>query len=410
MNGHLDGKTILVTGATGFIGGRLVEKICHQSDAKVRVLARDLSRLPRVGRFPVEIATGDVLNIAALDQAIEGCDIVFHCAYGNQGSRELRWKVNVEGTRNVARAAMRAHAERFVHVSTWAVYGHPPDGDLDESAPRRNSNYDYADSKLRAERIVFKYATKFGLPAVVIQPTVVYGPHAPAWTVHTLERLRSGRVILVNGGEGLCNAVYVDDVIEALLLAASQDKAVGEAFLISAEEPITWGRFFHEFEAMLGSSRTVSMTASEAIAFTREFDRKQYLAHQLVELLREEPQLLSRILRSREVAALATLARPTMRRTAMRMAKTLAGEGRDALTSVSSTNEEPIHPLDIWSIRRFESKVRVRIDKAKRLLGYKPAFTFDVGIQRTRQWARWANLVDGIPTSRWDTDRSTAGA
>ena len=393
MKADLNGKTVLITGGTGFVGSRLVEKICRDHEANVRVLVRDLSRVPRIARFPIEIVRGDVLQRSDVDRAIEGCDIVFHCAYGNQGPGKIRWKVNVEGTRNVAQAALRSHVGRFVHVSTWAVYGHPPDGDLGESASRRHSNYDYADSKLQAERIVFEHSRRFGLPVVVIQPTVVYGPYAP-WIADVLDQLKSGRVILVNGGEGLCNAVYIDDVINAMLLAASADKGLGEAFLISGEEPVTWERFYRTLESMLGLSRTVNMTSAEARAYARKAGRKQSLSHQLIGVLREEPQLLSRLLNTREVAAMSTFARPSMKRVARKIVKSLAEKTRDNLSAGNSPSELPIHPLDSWSIRRLESKIRARIDKAKGLLGYRPAFSFETGIKLTEQWARWANLLE----------------
>jgi len=394
MKDDLSGKKILVTGGTGFIGARLVERLYREHGVTARVLVRDLTRVPRIARFPVEIAAGDVLDRSAVDRATEGCDIVFHCAYGNRGPRDVRWRINVDGTRNVLNAASKAGVKRFVHVSTFSVYGHPPDGDLDERAARQFCNDDYADSKLQAEKLVFEHSKRTGLPVVVIQPTVVYGPYAPSWTTSVINRLKSGRVILLNGGDGLCNAVYIDDVVNALLLAASEEKAVGEAFLISAEEPITWKTFYEHFEAMVGGSRTVVMTTSEAIAHAKQVKGLQTLPRQLISFMRGNPRLLSLVLGSPEATKLSTLVPPAMRRLARRTAKGLVARGRSSLVPVMSSATLPIHPLSPWAIRRFESKVRVRVDKANRLLGYKPTVTFETGINLTEQWARWANLLD----------------
>ncbi len=399
MKADLSGKRILVTGGTGFIGTRLVERLYRDHGVTARVLVRDLTRVPRIARLPIEIAAGDVLDRPAVDRAMEGCDIVFHCAYGNRGPRDVRWRINVDGTRNVLNAASNAGVERFLHVSTFAVYGHPPDGELDEGAPRQFCDDDYADSKLQAERLVFEHSRRTGLPVVVIQPTVVYGPYAPSWTMSVINRLKSGRVILLNGGDGLCNAVYIDDVANALLLAASEEKAVGEAFLISAEEPITWRTFYERFEEMVDGSRTVVMTTSEALAHAKEVKRKHALPRQLVSFMRGDPRLLSLVLGSSEATRLSTLVPPAMRKLARRTAKSLVAKGRSSLVQGTSSAGLPIHSLSPWAIRRFGSKVRVRIDKAKRLLGYEPSFTFESGMKLTEQWARWANIIghDGSP-------------
>ena len=306
--------------------------------------------------------------------------------------------MNVDGTRNLLHAALKAGIERFVHVSTFSVYGHPPDGDLDESAPRRTCNDDYSDSKLEAENIAFEHVHKFGLPVAIVQPTVVYGPYAPAWTVNVLNRLKSGRIILVNGGQGLCNAVYVDDVISGMLSAASRDQAIGEAFLLSAEEPITWRTFYKRFESFMGGERTVEMTASEARAYTNQAQRERTLPRQLVTLLRNHPEVLTRILGSPEGAALATLAPPSVERVGRRIVRGLVAKGPRNSRRKTSSPIQRIHPLSPWAIRRHESKIRVRIDKAKRILDYRPAFDFNRGMDLTEQWARWANLVESVET------------
>src|SRR5436305_15155746 len=111
------------------------------------------------------------------------------------------------------------------------VYGQTTDGDLDETAPRRRFGNAYSDSKLEAEQI----ALSSGLPVAVLQPTAVYGPYGGVWTEAVIRALKAGRQILVNGGDGLGNAVYVDDLVSAMLLAAVKVGVVREPFLISAE-------------------------------------------------------------------------------------------------------------------------------------------------------------------------------
>ncbi|RJS90665.1 NAD-dependent epimerase/dehydratase family protein [Candidatus Bathyarchaeota archaeon] len=392
MQFDLSGKKVLVTGGTGFIGGRLVERLVLECNADVRVLVHNFAHVPRIARFPVEMVHGDVTKFDDVERAVRGCEIVVHCAYGNQGSKKMRRLVNVEGTRNVMEAALHAGVRRVVHLSTAMVYGIMTDGDIDETVPKRYSGDVYADSKLDAEKIAFRYVEQ-GLPVVVIQPTAVYGPFASVWTVRVLQRLKIGQMILVNGGEGLHNVVYIDDVVSAILLAAVKKEAVGEAFLISGEQPITWRDFYGRYERMLGISATVSMSAAEAEAYYRKRQKHRGLLKEVIHILYEEPSVRERILQTREIAALKGIASFLLPE---QVKRSLKGRIMSNSRSVQITlkEERPIHPLSPSQIRFYALKKRVHIDKARRILGYRPAFDFESGMRLTEQWARWANLLD----------------
>ena len=232
--------------------------------ASVRALLRDFAGGVRIARHPVELARADVTDLRAVCEAATGCDVIIHCAYGTHGNAAERRAVTVDGTRNVLEAAVRAGVRRVVHVSTVMVYGVTSAPVLRETLPRRPSGDAYGDAKLEAEELAFLYHRERDLPVSIIQPTAVYGPFGPAWTERVLKELRSGLVPLIDGGAGVCNAVYVDDVADAALLAAEREQAVGEAFLISGE-PITYRDFYERFAQMVGGQRTVPMSADEAI-------------------------------------------------------------------------------------------------------------------------------------------------
>ena len=385
--GALAGRTALVTGAGGFIGGRLVERLVLEHGAEVKVLVRNLAGAARLARFPVSFVRGDVTNPADLETATQGCDLVFHCAYGTSGSQKHRAWVNTEGTRRLLAAARASGVRRVVYLSTLMVYGQTADGDLDESAPRRRFGNAYSDSKLEAERI----ALSAGLPVAVLQPTAVYGPYGGVWTAAVLAALKTGRQILIDGGGGLANAVYVDDLVSAMLLAAVQEGAVGEAFLISGEEPVTWRELYGRFERMLGGrQRTVDMTVDEALKHWRRWKRQQpHAVGEAFRILKSEPKVRERIERTREGHWLRETASALLPESWQQKIKSrLAAVRRPA-----ATRELPIHPLSPQMIHFFRASTRVRIDKAKRLLGYRPAFDFEHGMDLTEQWARWANLV-----------------
>jgi nucleoside-diphosphate-sugar epimerase len=386
--GALAGRRVLVTGATGFIGGRLVERLIVEHGAEVRVLVRNLAAAARLARFPVTVLRGDITSSPDLAVAIQGCDAVFHCAYGTSGSQKHRAYINREGTRRVLEASRAASVGRIVYLSTLMVYGQTTDGDLDETAPRRRFGNAYSDSKLEAEQI----ALTSGLPVAVLQPTAVYGPYGGVWTESVIRALRAGRQILVNGGDGLGNAVYVDDLVSAMLLAAVQDAAVGEAFLISGEEPVTWRELYGRFERMLGMERrTVDMTEAEALAFWRRWKRAQpHAVGEALRILKSEQPIRERIERTREGVWLREMASTVLPEKVQQRIK--AGLGSGGRPSRAAA-ELPIHPLSPEMIGFFRPRTRVRIDKAKRLLGYRPAFDFETGMDLTEKWARWANLL-----------------
>lgn len=381
----LRGRKVLVTGGTGFIGGRVVEKLILEEGAEVRALVSRYPGCARLARFPVELRLADLLDRESVVRAAEGCDIIFHCAYGSRGTAEERRRVTIEGTDNLV-AAAAAHGSHLVHLSTQMVYGLPQSGDLDEGAPRQRTGRTYGDSKLEAEERVLRAAGD-GLKATVLQPTAVYGPWAPVWTVGVLERMRAGRVPLIDGGEGTCNAVYVDDVVTAMLLAAESEAALGEALLISAAEPVSWREFYGRYEAMLGVPATVPVSVDEAGKSSAP--RPRSLLQELPAVMLREPAVRQRLLATIEGRLLSRVLRPLLPR---RQATTATPE-LDKLKRIRRAEEPSAKPIAAADVAFFAARARVRIDKARRLLGYRPAFDLDRGMDLTGAWARWAGLV-----------------
>ena len=390
----LSGRRILVTGGTGFIGGRLVERLVLESGAQVSVLLRNYARAPYIARFPVDMVQADLTDLAEVKGAMEGCDVVLHCACQTDGSEKAQRAVNVDGTKNILEAAAATGVSRVVHVSTINVYGPPKDGDLDETAPRQHSGDVYSDSKVDAEKLALEYADR--VPVSVVQPTMVYGPTGPAWTTRIINDLKNGRVILVNDGQGLCNPVYVDDMVSGILRAAVLDGAVGEAFLISGESPVTWREFYAAHERMLGVSRTVSMSAAEAEEhFENAMGKKTHLHRESLNIIREEVALRQRLRGTAEVQTMMKVARKIMPQSLRRnLKKRLKKDDAPVEVQTEDRAELPINPLPPPLIKLSAAKTRVRIDKAQRLLDYQPRFSFEAGTELTGQWARWANLLD----------------
>jgi nucleoside-diphosphate-sugar epimerase len=386
---ELNGTKILVTGATGFIGSRLVEVLVQKHNVNVRAMLRNLAAAPRIARFPIEMVRCDISDESAVKQAAVGCDIIIHAAYGSSGTPQEQRDATVRGTECVLKAGLAASVRRIVHVSTVSVYGIVRDGTLTEETARGPLTDGYSRYKAEAEDVALEYYRKHNAPVAVIQPTVVYGPFSPPWTSGPLTWLRTSRVVLANGGTGLCNAVYVDDVVQAILLAAQRPQAVGQCVLISGSSPVTWAEFLGAYEAMLGYSSTIALTEGERNSMARR------------ERWRSFKRAVARLITTPEfhdclrASILLRLLHAGMKRLVpKKTAETIRRVGRSAPVPVDlRPSERPIQFPDRQRFRWLAAKTAVSIEKATRLLGYQPQFDLAKGMQLTRLWAQWANLL-----------------
>jgi nucleoside-diphosphate-sugar epimerase len=390
----LRGQRVLVVGASGFLGGRLVERLVVEHGARVRVLIRRVASATRVARLPVEVVAGDVLDPQSIARASEGCAVLFNCAKGTGGDPARRRATDVDGVRHLIDAA--GPSTRLVQVSSLAVYDLPRDGDVTERTADAPPGDAYADAKLAGERLALELGRSRGVPVTVVQPTVVYGPFATVHGSDILEELRTGRMILVEAGRGICNAVYVDDAVTALLLAATSPRAPGERFLVSGAEHPTWADFFGGFARMLGAEdRLVPMGASDAHALWEASRRRPWLGSEVLTLLRREKALRKRLLGTREGLWLRRLAErfaPDRVRAAERWAEPTPQE--DGVPA-----EPPLGPMRPWLVDYLAKRARVRIDKARELLGYRPEFRLTAGLALTEAWARWAGLLEDFTSA-----------
>jgi nucleoside-diphosphate-sugar epimerase len=388
----LEGKWVLVTGGTGAIGGRLVEKLVLEQRARVRVLVRNFMHASRLARFPLEMVGGDLADPAAVNKAVQGCEVVFHCAYDFSGDPVRQRKSGIDGTRHLCEAALLNKVARLVHVSSVAVYGPTLDGDLDEKSPWRKANNTYWHVKAAAERLVLQMCRERQLPGVVLQPTLVYGPFS-GWTMNQVQELKTGIVPLVDGGGGYCNAVYLDDVIDSLILAATRAGVTGEAFLISGDQPVTWKEFYGAHEAVLGVQATASFSEFELRrAMTEKKQQSRSLA-QLVKFLRQpgvKEQLLGLPVMRPPLSGVKSLLGQS--RWDSLKAATFGGDGLDNANGNGEVRRALCVPHET-QLALYRSKTRVRIDKARSLLGYAPRFDFRSGMEMTARFIRWANLV-----------------
>lgn len=246
----LKDKRVFITGATGFIGRALALRLLEEGAGVV-----GLTRNPAKGTFlassGVEMVQGDVTDHPAMRELVAGAEVVFHltAVAGTSGTAAMQ-AVNVEGTRNVLDAAHAAGVERFVHVSTMAVYGYDRRGVVDETARLGDTGDIYGDTKAIGEGLV----RRADLPWSVVRPGQVYGPRSPSWTVRLFQATR-WFVPLVDGGRGACHPIYIDDLVDLLILAATHPAAPGEVFNGSPDPASTWLAFLGAYGRMHGHTR-----------------------------------------------------------------------------------------------------------------------------------------------------------
>lgn len=326
-------RRVLITGVSGFIGSHLAERL-SATGAHVHGLVRYVSPLSASLFEPFQ---GDITNADALRHAAQGCDAIIHCAAMQTERARLAdyRRVNVAGTLNVLRAARAANVARVIHLSTINVHGLPPPRDAKADSPIVGTQFNcaltriptgdfYSRSKAEGERAACEFARAHHIALTVIRPGCTYGPRSYAWTLKPIERLRRKRPVLIGNGNGICNAIYIDNLVDLILLALNNDAAIGHAFIGTEGRGVTWREFYGAYARMLGV-RVFGMPRVVALALTLPF-----------ELLARVDGYPPRLARA--------------------------------------------------SVEFYSHRVVFDIEKSKQLLGYTPRVSFEEGMARTRAW------------------------
>jgi nucleoside-diphosphate-sugar epimerase len=244
---------ILITGGNGLLGHHLVPALQERGDT-VRVLTLPGEDTTRLEQRHVAVYRGDVRHADTLVAPLRGVNTVVHLA-GMMGVwRPLQeyYAVNVTGTENVCRAALVAGVRRLVHVSSWTVYGMALGQPAREDFPLRPFPEPYAVTKAAGDRVVQRLIAQEHLPAVIIRPGTFFGPGDRLHFGRMAERVHAGKGLIVGSGRNALPFVYVGDVVQGLLLAADHAQAVGQAYNITNDQPLTQEEFICAIAQELG--------------------------------------------------------------------------------------------------------------------------------------------------------------
>jgi nucleoside-diphosphate-sugar epimerase len=264
-------RTDLVTGASGFIGRHLARRLLSQGRA-VRVLCRPGSagKLDRETRAGAEVAQGDLRDDGSIRRAMRGVGRVFHCAghVSDWGTEEEFTAVNVAGTERLLEAACEEAIDRFVHLSSISVFGVPSPERFDDDSPYGEGRDLYSRTKIAGERAALRYHRERRLPVVALRPAVVYGPGS-GWVEEPIAMIRAGKMFLLGGGEGTCHPCYIENLVDAMELAAEHPAAVGRAYIVADDEPISFAEYFNHLARLAGKGpirRSIPLAAARAMA------------------------------------------------------------------------------------------------------------------------------------------------
>jgi ornithine--oxo-acid transaminase len=243
----------LVTGASGFIGGHLVARLVQEGH-HLRCLVRGSSDTSLLETLPVEIAVGDLTRPGSLTAATAGCSYVLHCGalVSDWATTSEIMGINVQGTKNLLEASTRAGVQRFIHLSTTDVYGYPGLHEIDESHTSTRFRNWYAQTKLSAETEVRRAQEQYGLAAVILRPATVYGPGSVEVVGAMAKAIRGGNMLLIDRGRAIAGLCYVENLVDAAVLALRHDAAPGQAFNVTDGLGVTWKEFTDDLAEGLG--------------------------------------------------------------------------------------------------------------------------------------------------------------
>ena len=328
-------KKVLITGATGFIGGNLLRgNLARGNSVRAMVLPGDpgTGELRELG---VETVEGDVRDYSSVERAVRGMEIVFHCAavVTDWAPKKLFREVTVGGAENMCRAASEAGVSRFVDISTCDVTGIDEDNVMDESFPLRPWGEPYPDYKIMAEEIVWKYHREKGLPATMVYPCWVFGRGDQTFVPLLADAIIKKDLIFWRR-DALVWPTYIDNLVDLLLLISEDPRAIGNGYFVHDGEFTTLQEFCAEIARALGVPPITT-----------------HIPYRLAYAAAWVMEIIWKVLRIKK---------------------------RPLLTT--------------YTVKNLGSRFRFSIAKAERELGWKPRIRYREGMAETMKWLKTLDL------------------
>lgn len=328
-------KSVLITGATGFIGSHLVRANLSEGYQVHALVLPDDPEGSWLKSKGVEIVTGDIRDYEAVKRAASGVDIIFHCAavVTDWAPKKLFKEVTVGGTDNICKVGLEAGVSRLVDMSTNDVFGLDESQVMDETFPMSPWHEPYSDSKIEAEKICWRYHKEHGLPVTMVYPCWVYGEGDKTFVPLLADAILKRELIFWRK-DVIVWPTYIENLVDLLMLIAENKRAVGNGYLVHDGESTTLEEFCAGIAKSLGVppiTTYIPYSAAYVAAAAMEFAWK---------LLRKEKRPL----------------------------------------------------LTTYTVKNLGSRLKFTIAKAERELGWKPKIPYSEGFRRTMEWLKTLDL------------------
>ena len=365
--GGFEGKTVFVTGGTGFIGSHLVEQLVLHEGAKVRALVHNWGKAAYISRFDVEFVQDDILDEAAMEKAMAGCDYVFHLAIVGDA------ETSVKATESLLGAARKCGVKHIVQTSSVVVHGPTVPVDLNADSPLISYDEPYALSKFESEKRFWELLDEYGLHGSIVRPTYVWGPYSMWYTIYPVELMRKGDFVWADHGNGICNAVYVGNVVDLCLRCCTNPKADHQAFIATDDEKLTWKEFYGHYMDVLGMTpeQFPSVPLKDGIGRKLKLATKATLTKQMKYLMDKYESL---------------------KKTSPKKAKWVYKAPRKVLRLARKQITKHLPEMDPVNMAIYSQQTVMDVRKNRELLGFKPRYSVEEGMKITCDWLRWSDL------------------
>jgi 2-alkyl-3-oxoalkanoate reductase len=347
-----------VVGASGFVGNRTVEML-HVDSLEVCPIVRSAASLEQLSYQHLDCRIANSFDRSSLEAAFKDCDVIIHSILGSPGL--IRGCIVP-----TYQAAQRAGVRRIIYLSSMIVHtSAPAPGTTEATPPIKNQPFPTHIAKIDAERKLLQLRQKGSVEVTIFRPGIVFGPRS-RWVQDLADRLSQGNAYLIDRGKGICNTVYVDNLIHAIRLSMNVRDADGEAFFVGDRERVTWFDFYQPFAEVFGVDLT-QLPQVTVPQFTH--NRRQQTLDSMwnSEIVQKALNLVSDELKQKLKRSL-----PKRNR--------LASEPTQAVTSAP----QPV-VSEMMAILQ-QSQYQLPFTKAEQILGYEPIISFKEGCYRSIEW------------------------
>ncbi len=361
-------QQVAILGANGFIGARAVELFYLSNLCRVIPVVRSVSGLANIARFDLDWRLADALDQTRLSDAFKKCDAVVHCVAGDE-------KIIGGSINPVYMAAQAAGVRRLIYLSTASVHGQAPIPGTDETSPLSDKQpLPYNNAKVRAETQLSNLRARGEVEVVTLRPGIVTGPRSKRWAAGLADDLLSGKAYLIDNGAGICNSIYVDNLVHGIYLCLEgETKSVDQqAFILGDLEEVTWLDLYTRLaEALdIDANDIPRVTIPEFKSSLKDVIEDIRCSQTAQTILPAIPSKLKRMIKA---------------------AIKEATSSESTRPSAFASRQRPAPEVTLEMALLQSCRYKLPCTKAAKLLGYVPPVTFDQAMRRSIGWLSFAD-------------------